>query len=330
MESPSEPPPKVNKHLRRFFLGWQNPLARELILFLVFGFTVTFLVLGFVILSANNDGFTYAFDYTDFCANTSVCALPPFTVPANVPSPLFLRYRIDDFYINHYKFWRSVPLNELVNNKTDRDSVDGCDVYTTNAQMNKTVSVTGRPLNPNDTAIPCGVTAFTYFNDAFTLNVAGSPTPVPIATTGIAWTSDRLYKFVNVDLNRQWIDVQDERFINWMRVSPYNHFAKTWGVVNTNLSGQTVLVTIANNWNASRTRSRKQFVLTSAGFYGTPNTTLVTFFLVFAFLGLILGLLLCYQYISAGKDRFFGAPEPSGPASQTSIPSSATSETSGQ
>jgi hypothetical protein len=319
MESQSEPPKKVSKHLRRFFLGWHNPCAQELILFIVFSFTISFLTVGFVILSRNNRGFVYQFDYTDFCGNQSVCALPPFSVPADAPTPLYLRYRIDSFFHNHYKFWKSVPLNQFVNNETGRGSNEGCDIYTTNAQMNKTTSVTGLPLNPSDVAIPCGVMAFTYFNDHFTLTDSGTLQQLPVASSGIAWSSDKYYKYVNVDLNRQWINVQDERFISWMRVSPYNHFVKTWGVVDESVRGKRIVVTVANNWNAQKTRSRKQLILTSADFYGTPNSALVVFLLLFGFLALLLGILLCAQWFRTTRDRFHLREEPSASTSESYV-----------
>jgi len=44
------------------------------------------------------------------------------------------------------------------------DSLDSCAPFTTNADLNKSVSIDGSPLNPNDPAIPCGLIAKTFFN----------------------------------------------------------------------------------------------------------------------------------------------------------------------
>ena len=33
--------------------------------------------------------------------------------------------------------------------------------------MSKNISITGKPLNEDDVAIPCGVVAYTYMNGSF-------------------------------------------------------------------------------------------------------------------------------------------------------------------
>ncbi len=62
---------------------------------------------------------------------------------------------------------KSIIYDQL-DGKSDAD-VEDCSDNTTNAEMGKTISVTGKPLNPNDTAIPCGIASKTIFNDNFEL-----------------------------------------------------------------------------------------------------------------------------------------------------------------
>lgn len=45
------------------------------------------------------------------------------------------------------------------------------------------------PLNPFDVANPCGMIAYTVFNDSFALFSPQGNT-VPISSSGIAWPSD--------------------------------------------------------------------------------------------------------------------------------------------
>lgn len=57
----------------------------------------------------------------------------------------------------------------------------------------------GPPLDPSGVAWPCGLVAKSFFNDTFALyNTSGR---VAINENGIAWESDKEYKFKNGDLN---------------------------------------------------------------------------------------------------------------------------------
>lgn len=319
MDDAPQKPKKANKHLERFFLGWQNRYASELIIVLVVSFAVTFIVLGFVVLHRNSAGFTHTFDYTDFCRGQTQCTLPPVDVPGRLASPVYVRYQVNRFYQNHFRFQNSVPKEQLINGRTDRDSNSNCGAYLTNSQMNKTLSVTGRSLDPNAVAIPCGVMAFTFFNDEFSLFDATTGQPLPVSHTGIAWQSDREFKFKNVDLDRQWIDATDQRFITWMRISPYNEFVKSWGVADDAVKGRRVSVVVANRWNADRTQSRKMLVLSTGDFYGSPNPPLAIFFLVFGFLAAVFGLLLVIQWAVARHDKFFRRDDASEASNEAEI-----------
>jgi hypothetical protein len=59
-----------------------------------------------------------------------------------------------------------------------------------------------------------------------------------IDETGIAWESDKEYKFKNLDSdweNRQWLDVKDEHFIVWMRTAGLPNFRKLYGKIEDDL-----------------------------------------------------------------------------------------------
>jgi hypothetical protein len=51
----------------------------------------------------------------------------------------------------------------------DRATQEDCGVYLTNAQLGKNKSITGKNLDPNASAIPCGYWAVTYFKDRITI-----------------------------------------------------------------------------------------------------------------------------------------------------------------
>lgn len=58
--------------------------------------------------------------------------------------------------------------------------------------------------------------AKSVFNDTFTLEDESGQTPINIDDTDIAWSSDREYKFKNIQQDNyrkiQWMDMEDCKF----------------------------------------------------------------------------------------------------------------------
>lgn len=90
-------------------------------------------------------------------------------------------------------------------------------------------SIANTTLDPDGPANPCGLIAYSMFNDSFQLsNDSG---PVPMTSDGIAWPSDKeLYKVNNA--SQMWYNTTDERFMVWMRVAALPSFRKVWARVN--------------------------------------------------------------------------------------------------
>lgn len=104
---------------------------------------------------------------------------------------------------------------------------------------------------------PCGLIAWSYFNDTYSLSRGDEA--VPIRETGIAWQSDIDHKFADyepqnfnegtpplkylrggssiaVDPNTATRLVgRDEHFIVWMRIAALPRFRKLWGRIDTDL-----------------------------------------------------------------------------------------------
>jgi hypothetical protein len=66
--------------------------------------------------------------------------------------------------------------------------------------MNVTVSIAGTLLDENAVAIPCGVVAYSYFNDSFQI-LTQKQIPVLIEKTFISLEYDRT-RFHNTDLSK--------------------------------------------------------------------------------------------------------------------------------
>ena len=71
--------------------------------------------------------------------------------------------------------------------------------------MGKKFNVAGKPLEPNEVAIPCGIAAYTFFNDSYA--VSNDSIIFTIYSRDIAWEQDKK-NFKNGDLSKQWIDLE--------------------------------------------------------------------------------------------------------------------------
>lgn len=129
--------------------------------------------------------------------NANVCTLQ-FTLPNDIGPPVYLYYRLTNFYQNHRRYVKSLDLSQLKGDFVSNSSIGG-------SQCNPL------QLGPDGKAYyPCGLIANSIFND--TIN---SPTLVSssggqrtenysMTTKGIAWASDlQLYqktKYSNYDV----------------------------------------------------------------------------------------------------------------------------------
>lgn len=102
--------------------------------------------------------------------------------------------------------------------------------------MGKTKSVDGTTLDPSAIAWPCGLIAKSLFTDSFTL-LDSNNQAVAFQKDKITWPSDKGFKFKNGQdwQTKQWISVEDEAFISWMRTAGLPYFKKLYARVETDI-----------------------------------------------------------------------------------------------
>lgn len=120
--------------------------------------------------------------------HTPVCTLQ-FTIPNDIGSPVYLYYRLSNFYQNHRRYVKSLDTSQLKGNALSNGTIGGsaCNPLK-NAQNGKAY-------------YPCGLIANSIFNDTLNspiaVNTPGSSASVTYRMTNqsIAWGSDAsLYK----------------------------------------------------------------------------------------------------------------------------------------
>ncbi|KAK8608198.1 hypothetical protein V6N13_023628 [Hibiscus sabdariffa] len=148
----------------------------------------------------------------------------------------------------------------------------------------------------NRTIVPCGLIAWSLFNDTFTF-IRGKG-ELKVNRTNIAWKSDRDHKFgKNVYpynfQNGTWIGggklnpriplSDQEDLIVWMRIAALPSFRKLYGRIEEDLDvGDYVNVKLMNNYNTYSFGGKKKLVLSTSNWLGGKNDFLA---LAYVFVG---------------------------------------------
>ena len=173
---------------------------------------------------------------------TTLCSLQ-FEIPEDMGPPVFLYYRLDNFYQNHRRYVQSLDKEQLEGQAVSSSTLGAskCEPLAVDDDTNKVI-------------YPCGLIANSQFNDTFFLPVLLNPEDSDAANKtynmtnrGIAWDSDRElygqteYNFDEVVPPPYWRTrypngynedfpfpnlQDDEQFQVWMRTAGLPHFSK--------------------------------------------------------------------------------------------------------
>jgi len=239
--------------------------SRTLVVFGVL--SIFFTIFGLLFVIAGSRINEYSVEYTDdpSCVAGPSCSVT-LDIKKRMEGPVYLYIRIAHFYQNHQRYTNSRDDEQLRGVNKPVSQLGDCHPFITNEQAGLTQSMTGAALVGSDPAIPCGLMALTMFTDEITIeNPSGSP--VDISTDGIAWDIDS-ERFKNTDdLSKQWYDMQDPRFWNWMRPAGLHAFRKLWGVINQDLEAGQYTINIEKNIHSTTFRVEK---------YGTENMIILS------------------------------------------------------
>ncbi|CAI7648858.1 unnamed protein product [Penicillium glandicola] len=173
-------------------------------------------------------------------SGTITCRLY-FDVPNELPAPVFMYYRLTNFYQNHRRYVQSLDLNQLKGEAVSYGTIKGgaCDPLATNSTAKKVY-------------YPCGLIANSFFNDTIgkpqilDTTVSGNETQYyEMTDKGIAWDSDKeLIKQTKYSMddvlpppNWAWASedgvykedpklYENEAFMVWMRTAGLPSFSK--------------------------------------------------------------------------------------------------------
>ena len=231
-----------------------------------------------------------------------------FTMKHDMKKDVFVFYRLKNFYQNHRRYMKSKSIKQLKGNiMKEGDIKDDCEPITLNKDIYEGLtSLNGsKILDPNGVAHPCGLIAKSFFNDTYEIRRRGGNEEIIINDTNIAWSKDK-EKFKNSEnyTEHQWIDVENERFIVWMRPAALPNFRKTWGRIEKDLKKGEYTLTITNNYPVKSFHGKKYFILTTVNALGGKNYFLGILYLAIGGVSIVSGIIFWIGYKQYNSEKF--------------------------
>lgn len=237
-----------------------------------------------------------------------------FNLPRDLSPPIYLYYKLTNFYQNHRKYVVSYDLAQLQGSNLGPSALSSdC----------KPLRLEGS--GDNEKAIyPCGLVANSLFNDTFSSPVllnskSGSDNETyDLTETGISWSSDKHrfkqtsytadqivpppnwskkfpdgYNLSNIPDLSQWEHLQ-----NWMRTAGLPTFYKLYSKNTTStFSLGTYEIQITMNYPVSVFGGTKSLVITTDSVFGGRNLSLGIIYFVVAVLCLVCGIGFFLQHL---------------------------------
>ena len=205
-------PPNSSAFKQQTLKAWRPILTPKLVILLFALGGLIFIPVGVIVIGASN-GVTeiVSEDYSASCCIANCDSQIPWervdanpctvtiTVPTHMEPPIYMYYKLTDFYQNHRRYVRSRSDEQL---RGDAGVKVQLPKLSDSSSCRYHVSNTHGGAVDGDQSIisPCGLIAWSVFNDSFSIAGPGTTgAAVTLNETGIAWPSDLEYKFANAE-----------------------------------------------------------------------------------------------------------------------------------
>lgn len=281
--------------------AWQPILTPKPVIlsFLIVG--IIFIPIGIGIVISSNEVVEVTERYDNQCGVGEVCNIP-IVVPSTMKAPVYLYYRLDNYYQNHRRYVKSRNDDQLRGLSNDQEKY----TYSALSDCDPVISQNNAKTDTVDLFFwPCGLIAKSFFNDTFALS--NGQTPIPLRKDGIAWASDREKKFKNPPAGTPGIrviaDIEDEDFIVWMRTAGLPDFKKLYRIIDQDLPAGTYNVTITSRYPVASFGGKKYVVLSTTTWIGGKNPFLGYAYIVVGAICFIQGVVFGVKHRISPRDR---------------------------
>ncbi|KAI5676026.1 hypothetical protein M9H77_06976 [Catharanthus roseus] len=235
---------------------------------------------------------------------TDKTCLKSFIVHKKMKNPIFIYYQLDNFYQNHRRYVKSRSDKQLRSPKYE-DVTKPCEP---------------EAHNGNKPIVPCGLVAWSLFNDTYWFSLKNKA--VTVNKKDIAWDSDKEYKFGSRVYPKNFQNgsfiggghldpavplSEQEDLLVWMRTAALPTFRKLYGRIEMDLEeNDNLTVAIHNNYNSYAYGGKKKLVLSTTTWIGGKNRFLGLAYLTVGTLCLFIATVFLLMYLI--KPRPFADP----------------------
>jgi len=240
-----------------------------------FIFMICCLGLGIPHIIYSKNHLEYKLNYTNCNSNNNNICNITFNIDKKLNSEVLIYYQLNNFYLNHRKIVKSKNWAQL---RGEDIKGKGCEDLNTMEEMfgNNSIYYTNEwnhTFKKKDLANPCGLFARSFFNDSYEIfkNINDKKMiKIHINEKNISnkYLREKFFKRNKHYKTKQWIDVENEHFINWMNVETFHNFRKLWGRIEKDLDVGNYTFLIKNNYNVSKYKAEKFIVLSDSNIFG--------------------------------------------------------------
>eukprot|EP01071_Lankesteria_metandrocarpae_P009822 Lankesteria_metandrocarpae@DN5252_c0_g1_i2.p1 len=262
--------------------AWQPVLTPKWAIGTFFVLGVIFVALGILLVVTNNSVTDCRVFYSDpevACSDVAKCTTEQIVTiqesnckglngESEIRGPVYLYYHLTEYYQNHRRYVKSRSAKQLQGYVLeDEDDLSSCTPLITD------------PTDYNKVLLPCGLIAWSVFNDTFeVLDADANPYNIDDSIKTIAWEGDADYyknpATVNAAKVTDWLNedlfpgkISNAHFVVWMRIAALPDFRKLWGKISSSVK-LPVNVKIQSRYPVSGWGGTKSVVLTQTSWLG--------------------------------------------------------------
>ncbi|KAF4363099.1 hypothetical protein F8388_013463 [Cannabis sativa] len=234
-------------------------------------------------------------------------------IDKRMKAPIYIYYQLDNYYQNHRRYVKS---------RSDRQLLHGLG-------YNGTSSCQPEELSNGLPVVPCGLIAWSLFNDTYTFLRGGSK--VKVNRKNIAWKSDQEHKFgkhvypynfqngtligggtLDANVPDDFVGSdrslsKQEDLIVWMRTAALPSFRKLYGKIEEDLeAGDVVVVKLMNNYNIYSFGGKKKLVFSTSNWLGGKNDFLGTWYIILGSCCIFVALVFLLLHMKISTSRTYG------------------------